>query len=76
MRTTEELATIDRRLTGATEWFWYIVAAVSYIAFGIWNRWLLNWLLGPIWLVAVICLGPPLATGIRVRVARAIGWRR
>lgn len=76
MRTQEELAGVDARLTGATEWLWYIVAAVSYIAFGIWNKWLLNWLLGPIWLVAVITIGPPLATGIRVRVARAIGWRR
>ncbi len=76
MRTTAELDAIDGRLTGAAEWCWYVVAAVSYILAGIWNKWLLNWLLGPIWLVAVICLGPPIASGIRVRVARAIGPRR
>ena len=32
------------RLTGAAEWFWYVVAAVSYILAGIWHKWLLNWL--------------------------------
>jgi hypothetical protein len=70
-----------RRFSGATEWCWYVVAAVSYILAGIWNRWLLNWLLGPIWLVAVICLGPPMATWLRVQVvdrliaSRLIGRR-
>ena len=68
-------------LTGVNEWFWYVVAAVSYILAGIWNKWLLNWLLGPIWLVGVICLGPPMATWLRVHVvdrliaSRLIGRR-
>jgi hypothetical protein len=55
-------------LTGAIEWFWYVVAGLSYIVVGIWNKWLLNWLVGPIWLVAVICSGPPLATWLRVQI--------
>jgi cyanate permease len=48
------------RLTGAAEWFWYIAAAIGYIAFGIWHRWLLNWFVGPLWLVAVVSVGPAL----------------
>jgi hypothetical protein len=53
------------------------VAAVSYITAGIWNKWLLNWLVGPVWLVAVVCLGPPLATWVRGElVGRLIGGRR
>jgi len=68
MHLDTEIARADRRLTGALEWFWYVVAAVSYILAGIWNKWLLNWLLGPIWLVAVICLGPPLASWLRVQI--------
>ena len=64
-------------LTDAAEWCWYIVAAVSYITAGIWNKWLLNWLVGPVWLVAVVCLGPPLATWVRGElVGRLIGGRR
>ena len=44
MRTTAALDTVDGRLTGAAEWLWYVVAAVSYILAGIWHKWLLNWL--------------------------------
>jgi hypothetical protein len=46
------------RLTGKAEWFWYVVAAVSYVTLGIWHKWLLNWFVGPIWLVGIICIGP------------------
>ncbi len=49
----------SRRLTGTAEWAWYLVAAVSYILAGIWHKWLLNWIIGPIWLVTIICIGPP-----------------
>lgn len=76
MITVDEPAGVDGRLTGATEWFWYVVAAVSYILVGIGNKWLLNWLLGPIWLVAVICLGPPLATWLRVQIVDRLIARR
>ena len=48
----------SRRLVGKEEWFWYLVAAVSYIVLGIWHKWLLNWFVGPAWLVAIIVVGP------------------
>ena len=48
----------SRRLVGKEEWFWYLVAAVSYITLGIWHKWLLNWFVGPAWLVAFIVVGP------------------
>ncbi len=48
----------SRRLVGREEWFWYLAAAVSYILLGIWHKWLLNWFVGPAWLVAFVVLGP------------------
>jgi hypothetical protein len=48
----------SRRLIGKEEWFWYLVAAVSYILLGIWHKWLLNWFVGPLWLVGIIVVGP------------------
>jgi hypothetical protein len=48
----------SRRLVGVEEWFWYLVAAISYISLGIWHKWLLNWFVGPLWLVAFVVLGP------------------
>ena len=59
------------RLTGAAEWFWYVAAAVGYVSFGIWHKWLLNWVVGPVWLVTVVCLGPAVVDKIR-RVAGRI----
>ena len=60
--------TSTQRLTGAAEWFWYVAAAVGYVNFGIWHKWLLNWVVGPVWLVTVVCLGPAVVELIR-RVA-------
>ena len=37
---------------------WYLIAAVSYILLGIWHKWLLNWFVGPVWLVAIVVIGP------------------
>ena len=48
----------SRRLVGAEEWIWYLIAGVSYIVLGIWHKWLLNWFVGPAWLVAFIVIGP------------------
>lgn len=64
-----------RRLVGAEEWFWYLLAAVTYIVLGIWHKWLLNWFVGPAWLVAFIVIGPWLTdrVGITSRVAPAGG---
>ena len=57
----------SRRLTGAAEWFWYVGAAVGYVTFGIWHKWLLNWFLGPLWLVVVVCAGPAVVDRISGR---------
>lgn len=55
------------RLTGAAEWFWYVGAAVGYVTFGIWHKWLLNWFLGPLWLVVVVVAGPAVVDRISGR---------
>jgi energy-converting hydrogenase Eha subunit G len=65
----------SRRLTGPEEWIWYLVAAVSYIVLGIWHKWLLNWFVGPAWLVTIVVAGPWLTdrlgvTGRRLRSRR------
>jgi hypothetical protein len=57
----------SRRLVGAEEWALYVFAAVTYIVAGIWQKWLLNWVVGPLWLVTVVCLGPPLVDWVRRR---------
>jgi len=57
----------SRRLRGAEEWLWYVVAALSYIVAGIWQKGLLNWFVGPAWVVAVITLGPILSDRLRRR---------
>jgi hypothetical protein len=46
---------------------WYGVAGVSYIGASIVEKGLLNWLVGPIWLVAVIWGGPALVDRLRRR---------
>ena len=30
----------------------YVTAAVTYISLAIYNKWLLDWIVGPLWLVA------------------------
>ena len=69
--TTSLHAPTTERLTGAAEWFWYVAAAVGYVNFGIWHKWLLNWVMGPAWLVTVVCLGPAVVAKIR-RIAGRI----
>lgn len=59
----------SRRLTGKEEWFWYLAAAVSYIVLGIWHKFLLNWFVGPAWLVAVVVVGPAVWDRLRGRSA-------
>lgn len=48
----------SRRLVGGEEWFWYLLAGTSYVLLGIWHKWLLNWFVGPAWLIAFIVIGP------------------
>ena len=59
-----------RRLTGGEEWFWYVFAAVTYIVASIWHKWLLNWLIGPIWLITVVVVGPWLLDRVRGMLQR------
>ena len=52
-----------RRLASAPrpageEWFWYLLAGVTYVGLGIYHKFLLNWIVGPLWLVAVVVIGP------------------
>jgi hypothetical protein len=58
-----------RRLTGVETALWYGLAGVSYVGLSIFHKWLLNWFIGPLWLVAFVWLGPELVDRVR-------GWRR
>jgi hypothetical protein len=71
----EEFA--GRRLTGPETAFWYGLAGVSYVVVSIFHKFLLNWFIGPLWLVAVVWLGPLLVdrARARVRAARVRGVR-
>jgi hypothetical protein len=60
----------SRRLARREELFWYAVAAVSYIGLAIFHKWLLNWIVGPAWLIATVCIGPALVDRVRARDRR------
>lgn len=62
----------SRRLVGLEEWLWYLAAGVSYIMLGIWHKWLLNWFVGPVWLVGIVVVGPWLSD----RLGLTSGHRR
>jgi hypothetical protein len=57
----------SRRLGRREEAFWYLFAAVSYVSLGIYHKWLLNWIVGPLWLVATVAIGPVILDRIRRR---------
>jgi len=61
----------SRRLGLREEVFWYAVAAISYVGLGVFHKWLLNWIVGPLWLVAVVAIGPAVIDRIRRRPPRA-----
>lgn len=63
----------SRRLVGKEEWFWYLFAAISYILLGIWHKWLLNWFVGPVWLVVIIVAGPWLTDRLGITNRSASG---
>lgn len=54
---------------------WYLVAGVSYVALGISHKWLLNWFIGPVWLVATVVLGPLFADLVARRWGRVRSGR-
>jgi hypothetical protein len=68
----------SRRLGGAEQWIWYVVAGISYVGFAVWHKWVLNWFVGPAWLVGVVAGGPWLFDRARRqcdRVRDALGGR-
>ena len=60
----------SRRLGRREEAFWYVFAAVSYVGLGIYHKWLLNWIVGPVWLVAIVAIGPAIGPAIIDRIHR------
>jgi hypothetical protein len=48
----------ERRLSPKESAIWYTVAAVTYIAIGTWQKVLLTWFIGPMWVVATLTFGP------------------
>lgn len=56
-----------RRLSTRETWVWYTLAFVSYVTLSIWHKFLLNWIIGPLWLVAFAWLGPAIYDKIRGR---------
>ena len=59
----------SRRLGRREEIFWYLFAAVSYVSLAVYHKWLLNWIVGPLWLVATVAVGPVIVDRIRRRPA-------
>ena len=43
----------------------YVLAAVSYVGLGMFHKFLLNWIIGPIWLIAWVWLAPIVVDRIR-----------
>jgi hypothetical protein len=56
-----------RRLSRGEEAAWYLVAFVTYVAAAIVEKGLLNWIVGPLWLVVVVWVGPELVDRVRGR---------
>lgn len=51
-----------------TEALVYLLAGVSYVALGVFHKWLLNWIIGPLWLVAFVVVVPAAIEWVRRRV--------
>jgi uncharacterized membrane-anchored protein len=47
----------------------YVLAAASYIGLGIFHKFLLNWVIGPLWLVAWIWAAPAIVDRVLRRRA-------
>lgn len=48
----------------------YVLAGVTYVVLGMYYKWLLNWVVGPVWLVTWIWAGPLLLDRLRRRRGR------
>jgi hypothetical protein len=43
----------------------YLLAAVTYVGFGMFHKFLLNWIIGPVWLVTWLWLVPVIVDRVR-----------
>src|SRR3977135_3734049 len=61
-----------KRFTRANyiDFFLYASAAITYVSLSIYNKWLLDWIVGPFWLVAWVWGLPALYKLIRRRPVR------
>jgi hypothetical protein len=61
-----------RRFTGANyiDFFLYASAAITYVSLSIYNKWLLDWIVGPVWLFAWVWGLPALYKLMRRRPIR------
>ena len=57
----------SRRLGRREEVIWYVIAAVTYTGLAVYHKWLLNWIMGPGWLIATVTIGPAVIDRIRRR---------
>ncbi len=57
----------SRRLSRGETVAWYGVAAVTYVGAAVFEKGLLNWLIGPAWLVGVVTFGPAAVDRLRRR---------
>lgn len=48
----------------------YVAAGVTYVLAGIWQKGLLNWIVGPLWLVAWVEFAPRVGRFLRRATAR------
>jgi hypothetical protein len=65
--------------TNPSKWvdaFLYASAAVTYVSLAIYNKWLLNWVIGPLWLVAWVWGLPALWKLVRRQPVRPAHTRR
>jgi hypothetical protein len=57
----------SRRLSTAEQWIWTLLAAATYVALSVYHKWLLNWIVGPLWLVTWVGVGPFVYDAVRSR---------
>ena len=48
----------------------YVVAGLTYVGLAMFHKFLLNWIIGPVWLVAWVWLAPALLERVRRRTRR------
>ncbi len=57
-------------LTRRLELALYLFAGATYVGLGMFHKFLLNWIIGPVWLVAVVWFVPSLVDVVRRRWVR------